>query len=148
VSTFFIGKNETEMDVALDPDMLMKVHPDYYGPRFQAIADLRKLDDGTLHKGNEFRRVASFVNVPLFNKARQLFDPEFMKDRKRFYAFLDRNRQYCTYDRRWPGGEQPTVRTPEPVNLAELGVDYPGGPKTAEGWDAVEVDVPLAAEAS
>lgn len=88
----------TEMDEALDADALMRVAPEYYGPRFQAIADLRAMDDGSLHRGNEFRRVASFVNVPLFKAATTVLDPEFLKDKRRFYAWLRRNRRYCTYD--------------------------------------------------
>lgn len=143
---FFIGKNEGIMDMAMDPEDFMRSAPDYYGPRFQAIAELRKADDGTLHKGNEFRRVASFVNIPMFNMTMRLFDPDFMKDKKRFYAFLDRNRAYLTYDRRWQGGEQPKQGTPEPMNLAKMGLDYEGGPETSEGWDPVEVDVPMASD--
>lgn len=95
--SFFIAKNEVAADEALNPDMLMAVHPDYYGPRFDAISELRAVDDGTLHKGQGFRRIASFVNIPLF-KGVQLLDPEFMQDKKKFYAFLRRNKQYATYD--------------------------------------------------
>ena len=89
------------MDNLTDSDTIMKAAPDYYGPRFQAIADLRAIDDGTLHKGNEFRRVASLVNVPLMT-AMRLVEPNFFKERKLFYDWLDRgqNRRYCTYDRR------------------------------------------------
>ena len=145
--SFFIAKNETMMDAAFgNPDDFMDNHPDVYGPRFDAIAELRKLDDGTLHKGQEFRRVASFVNIPMFNAVTKLFDPDFMKDKKKFYAFLDRHKEYCTYDRRWRGGEQPTVQTPKIMNLADMGLAYEGAPETSEGWDPVEVDVPLASD--
>lgn len=95
--SFFIGKSETVADEAFNPDALMRQHPEYYGPRFEAISELRAMDDGTLHKGNEFRRVASFVNIPLFEGVK-LLDPEFMQNKKAFYAFLRRNRQYATYD--------------------------------------------------
>ena len=95
--SFYIGKNTTEMDEALDSKALVKIAPEVYRDRFDAIADLRKLDDGSLHQGNGFRRVASFVNIPLVS-ALQLVDPEFMKDKKKFYAFLRRNRQYATFD--------------------------------------------------
>jgi len=97
---FFIGKNETAADIMMDPKLLMASNPEYYGPRFEGIADLRKLDDGTLHRGNEFRRVASFVNIPLFAAMNTLLDPDWMKDKRKFYGFLDRNPEYCTYDRR------------------------------------------------
>ena len=126
------------MDMVLDPDMLIKAQPDYYGPRFQAIADLRKLDDGTLHKGSEFRRVASFVNIPLLNNGMRILDPDFMKDKKKFYEFLDRHLEYCTYDRRNRGMMTAGDRAKLPLSV--LGLDYPGGPETAEGWDPVDVE--------
>lgn len=96
--SFFIGRNDTEMDLVLDPKALMALYPEVYGPRFEAISELRKQDDGSLHRGNGFRRVASFVNIPLFKAASTLLDPEFMQDKKKFYAFLRRNREYATYD--------------------------------------------------
>src|SRR5690348_3270578 len=139
--SFFIAKNETLMDAAFgDTDDFMDSHPDVYGPRFEAIAELRKIDDGTLYKGSEFRRVASFVNIPLFNAVTKLFEPDFMKDKKKFYAFLDRNKQYCTYDRRWRGGEQPKQATPKIMNLADMGLAYAGGPESADDWPLVEAD--------
>lgn len=96
---FFIGKNETIADFGLSAESLMKHDPEYYGPRFEGIADLRKSDDGSGYKGQEFRRVASFVNFPLFHAVDTLLDGKFMSDKKRFYEFLDRNREYCTYQR-------------------------------------------------
>jgi len=97
MSSFFIAKNESIADVLMDPDLLMAVAPEYYGPRFDAIKELRDEDDGTLHKGMGFRRVASFVNVPLANAISTVLDPEFMKDKRKFYAWLRRNKEYCTY---------------------------------------------------
>jgi hypothetical protein len=44
--------------------------------------------------------VASLVNVPLGNAIATVLDPEWMKDKKKFYGWLDRNRAYCTYQRR------------------------------------------------
>lgn len=96
--SFYIGKNTTEMDEALDSKALVKIAPEVYRDRFDAIADLRKLDDGSLHQGNGFRRVASFVNIPLFKAANTVLDPEFLRDKKKFYSFLRRNREYATYD--------------------------------------------------
>jgi hypothetical protein len=145
--SFFIGKNETMMDAAFgDTDDFMDRFPTIYGPRFEAIAELRKADDGSMHKGQEFRRVASFVNIPMFGAVTRLFEPDFMKDKNKFYAFLDRNKQYCTYDRRWKGGEQPKQGTPQIMNLADMGLSYEGAPETSEGWDPVEVEVPLASD--
>jgi len=138
--SFFIAKNEGPMDTVFDPAELMAKRPEYYGPRFDAIADMRKLDDGTLHKGSEFRRVASFVNVPLFGMTTKLFDPDFMKDKKKFYAFLDRHREYCTYDRRWQGGEQTKVKTPKIMNLADMGLAYEGSPESAVEFEPVYLE--------
>jgi hypothetical protein len=95
--SFFIGKNEIEADELMSPKALTKLHGDIYNDRFDAVSDIRKTDDGSLHRGNGFRRVASFVNIPLWG-AITLLDPEFMKDKKKFYAFLRRNREYATYD--------------------------------------------------
>ena len=95
--SFYVAKNTTEADVVMDPVPLVKLKPEVYRERFDAIADLRRIDDGSLHQGNGFRRVASFVNIPLW-AGMTLMDPEFMKDKKKFYAFLRRNREYATYD--------------------------------------------------
>ena len=149
MTEFFYCESErttTQMDMALDPDMLLKGQPDYYGPKLQAIADLRKLDDGTLHKGNGFRRVASFINIPLFNNAIRVLDPDFLKDKKKFYDFLDRNLEYCTYDRRNRGAMTATDRAKLPLSV--LGIDYPGGPATVEDFEVVEVTPEAPAEAT
>jgi hypothetical protein len=101
-SPFFISKNEGWADELLNPDLLRAVAPDYYNPKFEAIAEVRAIDDGTISKGAAFRRVASLVNVPLANAISTVLDHEWMKDKKKFYAWLDRNREYCTYQRPTP----------------------------------------------
>lgn len=142
---FSIQKNEGVADRLLDADTLLKAAPSYYGPRFEAIKELRDNDDGTLHKGNEFRRVASLVNVPM-TSAVKLLDPEWMKDKAKFYAWLDRNKRYCTYQRPSRSGRAAQVARDvghigkESQKLSDLGVAYEGGPETAEGWEAVEVE--------
>lgn len=103
--SFFIGRNDAAIDKITSAENLMKSDPEYYGPRFDAIKELREQDDGTLHRGNEFRRVASLVNVPMVAVAR-LLDPSWMSDKKKFYKWLARNPQYKTYDSR--GGSKPT----------------------------------------
>ena len=103
---FFVAKNEEAHEFIMSPETLMKAAPEYYGPRFDAIAELRKQDDGTLHRGQEFRRVASLVNVPMF-MASKMIDPDWMKDKKRFYKWLARNPQYKSYDSR--GGSRPSI---------------------------------------
>ena len=57
--SFYVAKNDTEFDGMMSAETLMKSSPDYYRPRFEALKDLRAVDDGTIHKGNEFRRVAT-----------------------------------------------------------------------------------------
>lgn len=101
---FYIGANETELDRITDASNLMKAAPEVYGPRFDAIADLRKIDDGSLHKGNEFRRVASLVAVPL-QTAMEMIAPGFFKDKRAFYAWLARHQEYRTYEKR--GADHP-----------------------------------------
>ena len=103
--SFFVGKNTTLAEDVMSAETLMKSDPEYYGPRFEAIKELRDADDGTLHRGNEFRRVASLVNVPMFMAAK-LLDPEWMGDKNKFYKWLARNPQYKTYDSR--GGSRPS----------------------------------------
>lgn len=96
--SFFISPNETFVDRLSSSDTLMRAAPDYYRPRFDAIKELRDNDDGTLHKGNEFRRVASLVNVPLMT-ALKIVEPDFTKNKQKFYDWLDRHPEYCTYQR-------------------------------------------------
>jgi hypothetical protein len=88
-----------------NPDLLMKAAPEYYGPRFDAMAEERKLDDGTLFRGQEFRKVASFTNVPLFEALR--IRDGLLKGKREFYRFLEKYPQYRCYDKR--GGSRPTV---------------------------------------
>jgi len=99
-------RGKSEMDDVTSADLLMKVAPDYYRDRFEAIADLRKIDDGTLHRGNEFRRVASLVNVPMWD-VMNVLDPTWMKDKRRFYDWLSKHPEYRTYDKR--GGSRPQI---------------------------------------
>ena len=143
--TFFVGKPQVELEKFFDADTLMKAAPDYYAPRFEAIKELRDADDGTGHKGSEFRRVASFVNVPVM-MAQKLNDPELLRDKKKFYAFLDRHPEYLTYQRR--NGGRMTAKDELKMPLSALGIDYPGGPKTVEDWDAVDVPLGEAGENS
>jgi hypothetical protein len=105
MSQFFVGKN-SPADLLMDADSLMRADADYYGPRFEAIKELRALDDGTLHRGNEFRRVASLVNVPMAQVV-SLLDPEWMKDKKKFYGWLGRHPEFKTYESK--GGSKPRV---------------------------------------
>jgi hypothetical protein len=114
----FFSESNNELTRMADPDTLRKLQPGYYEDRFQQIADLRAMDDGSLHKGNEFRRVASLVNLPLM-EAMKMLEPGFLKDKKTFYHWLDsgNNRQYCTYQRRRhvPGTVPNGILAPGPL---------------------------------
>jgi hypothetical protein len=92
-----------ERIAAIDPETLMKSNPEYYGPRFAALAEERQQDDGSM-KGCEFRKVASFTNVPLFEALR--IRDGLLKGKKEFYALLKKYPQCRTYDRR--GKDHPT----------------------------------------
>lgn len=82
-----------------DPENIVRANPEY-ADRFSAIAELRAQDDGSFHRGQEFRRVASLC-VPAF-MAHAILNGEFLRDRKLFYQWLDseQGEAYCTYDRR------------------------------------------------
>lgn len=98
MSKFFVSKNSTPMDLLSDTDALINLRPDYYNPRFEAIADLRAQDDGSLHRGQEFRRVASLVNVPLA-LAVKMENREFLRDKKAFWKWLSGpGARYKTFD--------------------------------------------------
>lgn len=143
MSSYFVGSNEDMVDHLMSPDTLMKAAPEYYRDRFEAIKDVRDADDGTGYKGQEFRRVASFVNVPLF-LASKLADPEFLKDKRKFYRFIDKYPQYVSYQRRGRAGRADLAKQALP--LSALGIDYPGAPESTEGWDAVEVPLDPASD--
>lgn len=94
---FFIRPSESELDRAVDPAGLVARNPDL-ADRFDAIKELKGIDDGSLHRGNEFRRVASLMG-PIEDLLRVTY-PEFMADKAKFYGWLDQHPEYCTYDRR------------------------------------------------
>lgn len=94
---FFVRPSETLMDRVADPSGLVARNPGV-ADRFDAIKELRSLDDGSLHRGNEFRRVANLIG-PIEDLLRAI-EPEFLRDKKKFYGWLDAHPEYCTYDRR------------------------------------------------
>lgn len=74
-----------------------------FADRFDAIKELRDLqqtaeDVPRVAKYDGFVRVASFVG-PLLNLA-EVLNPDFLRQKTKFYKFLDEHKQYCTYDRR------------------------------------------------
>ena len=110
---FFVRPSQNLMDKVSDPDGLVARNPDV-ADRFDAIKELRSIDDGTLHRGSEFRRVANLMG-PVEDLLRAI-EPEFLSDKKKFYAWLDANPAYCTYDRR---------RSRDP-NMLPNGIIVPG----------------------
>ena len=94
---FFIRPSETLIDKVSNPSGLVARNPEL-ADRFDAIKEMRSLDDGTLHRGNEFRRVASLIGS--LEDLQRAIEPEFLRDKRRFYAWLDAHPEYCTYDRR------------------------------------------------
>jgi hypothetical protein len=66
--------------------------------RYEALKELRGIDKGQLYRGSEWKRVAS-LQGPILDLACVL-DPDFLRERRRFYAFLDQHLECCTYDRR------------------------------------------------
>jgi hypothetical protein len=87
-----------------------------YAERFDAIKDLRSfyrdLEGG---RTPGFKSVAS-ICAPLEAVIR-LTDPGFLKDKRRFYSWLDHNQAYCTYDRRKQSlnNKQLTFREGQPI---------------------------------
>jgi hypothetical protein len=101
--SFFVAPNEDAGDLIAER---MAEDP-VFADRYEAIKELRALDDGTLHKGNEFRRVAS-IQGPLLD-LEILLDADFMQNKRKFYAWLDAHPQHCTYDRRTQRGSGQTA---------------------------------------
>ncbi|HLC20930.1 MAG TPA: hypothetical protein VJM10_02325 [Candidatus Methylomirabilis sp.] len=130
--SFFIGKNADDrlIDTLTDAESLSRHAPDYYGPRLDAIKEMRDHSDGW-DSQEPFRHIASFVNVPLFNAIGTVLNPDFMRNKNNFYAWLDRNPEYCVYDR----------RSHSPGRAAK-GIIHPGGlwkekddDGSDEGWN-------------
>lgn len=92
--SFFITPTETALDAVTD----RMVQDPIYADRYAAIKELRSIDDGLLHRGNEFRRVAS-LQGPLKDLALVL-NPDWLTNKPRFYEWLDKHPEHCTYDRR------------------------------------------------
>jgi len=93
------------LDAIMNADNVVERYP-HMRDRFDAVAELRDLDrylnpGGGLDRANrkfpDFFKVAS-VSGP-YLKVLECFKPEILKDKRAFFAWLDRNRQYCTYDR-------------------------------------------------
>jgi hypothetical protein len=87
---------------ASNPELLRKIDPEF-AASMDALAQERSMDDGSM-KGFEFRKVASFKNVPLFEALR--IQEGLLKGKKEFYKLLEKYPQHRSYDRR--GKDHPT----------------------------------------
>lgn len=87
-----------------DTTQAMATRPEF-ADRYEAIKELRELDRQGLQtsvnqasKASGFFRVAS-LQGPIEALAKVL-DPEWLKDKNRFYRWLKQNPQHCTYERK------------------------------------------------
>jgi len=96
------GASFGELLEASNPELLRKIDPDY-AASMEALAQERSMDDGSM-KGCEFRKVASFKNVPLFEALR--VQEGLLKGKREFYKLLEKYPQHRSYDRR--GKDHPT----------------------------------------
>jgi len=99
------SSKDTVLDAITNADSIVERYP-HMRDRFDAVAELRELDrhlnpGGGLDRANrkfpDFFKVAS-ISGPYF-RVLELFKGDVLKDKRAFYGWLDRNREYCTYDR-------------------------------------------------
>jgi hypothetical protein len=98
---YIIEKMEDQfIDAISRPEAWVERDPGYR-TMFEDINRMRSTHEevGTTLKTPEWKRVAN-IAVPLEGAINITKDGGFIKDKKGFYAWLDRNPQYCTYDRR------------------------------------------------
>ena len=101
MTDFYVTPSEDALDQTADTMLRRGAYDD----RYEAINELREADRHLLTpsvedaaRANGFFRVASFQG-PLLDLAK-LLDADFMKDKRKFYAFLGKHPELCTYDRR------------------------------------------------
>lgn len=96
----FFTEEAKGINLITKADSFLERHPEFR-PRFDAVADLRKvtpIEQSVGRKSSEFMHVASICGPIEF--AMKAMDPELLRDKRKFYAWLDANKEYCTYDRR------------------------------------------------
>lgn len=82
------------LDMITNADMVVKAGP-HYAQMFDRLKEERAIDTGFT---GEWKKVAE-LQVPHETAAR-ILEPDFLKNKRKFYAWLSRNPQYCAYDRR------------------------------------------------
>lgn len=85
---------ERAIDMITNVDTVLRSGP-HYAEMFSRLHEERKIDTG-FKEG--FKKVAE-LTVP-HELAARILEPDFLKDKRKFYGWLDRNPQYCAYDRR------------------------------------------------
>jgi hypothetical protein len=97
---FFVEKLEEKLvDAISAPEGWIQRNP-AYAERFDAIAEMRNQhqEQGTRIKTPDWKHVASIIG-PL-SDVQRFMNPYYLKDKRAFYGWLDRNPEYCVYDRR------------------------------------------------
>ena len=95
-STFEAVQNPWRaIDSITNVDTVLRSGP-HYADMFSRLHEERRLSDDRCP--GEWKKVAE-LQVPHESAAR-ILEPDFLKDKRKFYAWLDRNPQYCAYDRR------------------------------------------------
>ena len=91
---------EKFMDEISKPDVWIARDPSYAG-MFDDLAYTRNQhqEAGTTIKTPDWKLVAK-VQCSLEGALSMVKDSGFIKDKRAFYGWLDRNPQYCAYDRR------------------------------------------------
>ena len=83
------------IDAITNVDTVLRSGPQY-AEMFTRLAEERKISDDRCP--GEWKKVAE-LQVP-HEMAARILEPDFLKDKRKFYAWLDRNPRYCAYDRR------------------------------------------------
>lgn len=96
--SFFVEKMGA-VNALTDPDNVRRSDPDA-DAKFKHVADTRQFyADLQGGKMPEFRSVAMFHNVPL-EAAVRLLEPDILKNKRKFFGWLDQNPAYRTYIKR------------------------------------------------
>lgn len=101
---YVIEKMEQQLQDALSaPAAWVERNPIYRG-FFDSNAELRAehAEPGVKLHTPEWKHVASFPST-LRDAMEMVDDQRFIRDKKRFYSWLKRNRAYCVYDAKFGG---------------------------------------------
>ncbi len=97
---YIIEKHEEQLvDAISSPKSWAERNP-IYKSMFEFNADMRNQhqEQNTMIKTPEWKLVAK-LQSPVMD-VNKLLNTDFFRDKRAFYGWLDRNPQYCVYDRR------------------------------------------------